>query len=847
MKINNVFLDSFSTNENINNLINQLDEFYTNDKTANEFCRNIEKFIDKNKINVDLISEEVIFQYWLSLLNLYIHKNNKTSWSVETIHNYLICITRIQEFLIYLCSLENENLKKIFIDEKYLLNDCYYFYIKEQVKESEKEKNFHIKKINNKNLIILDYDENNDYRNSKYYYSSTINIQPFKKRNILLLDHFLKLDDYYVEEIFNLASSRNIIQGRNNQGLLGPRIPFEIYENIGLNKDKLNEENKVLSEESIKENKLKNNKTQSLIFNEKHSQLINDEFHNLALKNDLSSKYKRFKISKAISNSITKNNLKLQSDYNLPEFEVFKDFFLNIKDKSIHSDSIQNKLYISIIELSFFTAIEIKKLILVLLNIDSQISYKLKESILRININKKIFASAIVDEEFSEKTKNQICEIHLPHNLTILWTNTSKIIKELFYKNFTNKSWLENIRVKKINENNKDTANNSIEYFYKFIEDYKENLELNNYEYKEFVKSFKIKHTNAQIREIEKLSIVDTLLDELYNKIDIYLKNELKPNQKENKKRISLSLSTINKLFVHYFRKYNDYSELNFLFSSSISKNDEARLCYNTQKDRLISFENAMKDLYIRIYGKKPNTKEQIISNKFWVGSPFYIKPGAFKNFIFEITKIKSDNKIIIFNLNMIFIRYSLSILLGTRDYKNSSNLTQYSKELKILLIQEKAKNLYSSKRIIPLCNLSIKLITIFNIIKKEYNISSNHPVLLNIDSEEEDLNKKNIDKFLTSLNESSNLKSKNYIKKFIENTKLNFGRHIITSYLSSSSLQSNYLDAFLNHFTMGKEDQGIYSNFYNLDYIDNIVKKLDELSDLYFPTNIKIGKYEYR
>ena len=45
----------------------------------------------------------------------------------------------------------------------------------------------------------------------------------------------------------------------------------------------------------------------------------------------------------------------------------------------------------------------------------------------------------------------------------------------------------------------------------------------------------------------------------------------------------------------------------------------------------------------------------------------------------------------------------------------------------------------------------------------------------------------------------------------------------------------------------MGKEDQGIYSNFYNLDYIDNIVKKLDELSDLYFPTNIKIGKYEYR
>lgn len=848
---NNVFLDGFTNNSRINSIRSKIENFFDKNNIIKKFSSSIEEFIVKNEINLDLISEEVVFQYWLSLLNVYLHDEDKTKWSEQTLNNYLICITRLQEFLIYICTLEDDNLSKIFVDEKYQFIDCYYFYIKDHVHKIKKEKYFHIKKIKSKNLIILEYNDKNDYHNAKHYYSSTINVQPFKKENILILDHFFKLDDYYVNEIFNLASSRNIIQGRNSKGLLGPRIPFEVYENVNLSRIPLNELDKELSEESIKENQLRINKAQSIIFDKNHSDLINKDFYDIAVKNDLSSRYKRFQISKAISNSITKRNLNLQSDYNLPEFEVFKEFFLKIKEKSISSNSIENILFISIIELSFFTALEIKKLILVLLGIDSQISYKVKESILKININKKVFASAIVEEEFSENTKNQTCEIYLPYDITILWTSTSNTLKRIFYENFTNKTWLENININKKSLSNEDNANDdfenniSIEYFYKFVEDYRQNKEYYKLEFIEFISIFKKLHTNSQIKEIEKLQIVDTFLDELYIKIDHYLDHELKT--KENRKRIVLSLHSINRLFLQYFRKYNNCSELNLLFSQSISKNDEARLCYNTEKDRLVTFENAMKDLYTKIYGKKPDVKEQIISNKFWVGSPFYIKPGSFKNFIFEITKIKSDDKIITFNLNMIFIRYGLSILLGTRDYKNSSNLTQYSEELKILLIQEKAKNLYSSKRIIPLCNLALKLISIFNIIKNEYNISSNYPVLINSDQKEEDLNKNNINKFLDSLDEEIYKKSKDYIKKFIENTKLNYGRHVTTSYLSSSSLESNYLDAFLNHFKMGKEDQGIYSNFYNLDYIEKIVKRLDEISDLYFPNNIKIGTYEYR
>ena len=312
-------------------------------------------------------------------------------------------------------------------------------------------------------------------------------------------------------------------------------------------------------------------------------------------------------------------------------------------------------------------------------------------------------------------------------------------------------------------------------------------------------------------------------------------------------KKIILSINSIHKLFLHYFKKNYHYSELNLLFTQSISKNDEARLCYNTTKDRLTFFEDKSKEFYNNIYKNESSDLEEARLNKLWIGSPFYIKKGAFKNFILELTKIKSDVNNQIVNLNMIFIRYGLSILLGTRDFHNSANLSEYSKELRILLIQEKAKNLYSGKRIIPLCSLAIKLIDTFYLLKNQYKINSNSPILLNKENIEEPITKKNILKFLDTLDQDKYKSSIDFIRKFINNTKLNLGRHILTSYLSASSVPSNYIDALLNHFQMGKEDQGIYSNFDNQDYMKTIENKLDKLSFEYFPNNIKICNYEYR
>ena len=130
--------------------------------------------------------------------------------------------------------------------------------------------------------------------------------------------------------------------------------------------------------------------------------------------------------------------------------------------------------------------------------------------------------------------------------------------------------------------------------------------------------------------------------------------------------------------------------------------------------------------------------------------------------------------------------------------------------------------------------------------LKKKYNISSSSPVLLTNDAQEMDINKKNIKVFLTSLDTEIDQESIIFIENFISNVKLNFGRHVVTSFLSSTNIDKKYVDAFLNHFKMGTEDQGIYSNFNNQDYVNVIIAKIEEIENNYLPSYIKVGDYAY-
>jgi len=99
-------------------------------------------------------------------------------------------------------------------------------------------------------------------------------------------------------------------------------------------------------------------------------------------------------------------------------------------------------------------------------------------------------------------------------------------------------------------------------------------------------------------------------------------------------------------------------------------------------------------------------------------------------------------------------------------------------------------------------------------------------------------MNRSNIVEWLKDKTTEDNKDIITNILRFVEYTPLNFGRHIFTSYsIQSSILKSQYVDAFLNHYKMGKEDQGIYSHFNNQEYFRQIRKVLQDIERIYIPS----------
>ena len=70
-----MFINSFKDNLIIENIRNTILDFYTSNEHAIKFSENIKVFLTKNKIDECLITEEVVFEYWINLYNLYYHNN----------------------------------------------------------------------------------------------------------------------------------------------------------------------------------------------------------------------------------------------------------------------------------------------------------------------------------------------------------------------------------------------------------------------------------------------------------------------------------------------------------------------------------------------------------------------------------------------------------------------------------------------------------------------------------------------------------------------------------------------------------------------------------------------------
>ena len=820
----------------------------------NSFCVTYSIKLDNSIDNVEIVAKT----FWQSALILYKHFHNDTGWSESSIEKYEDVVRKILEMLIYIIHVNVEEINDLFLDDSVNLYDHYYFYLVDLNREMTNN-NFKIikgKYHNNKserNFILL-FDPNKDKINSKkveekYVYHPVGNHQLARTagEHDFLTTYFktFKEDANVVWRIFSLTSSAGYSFDVTNGTFKGNNVQLEIYEIIDYIEKKRYVEN-VEAIETIKElDLLKSNEILSPMVNEKNAKLVNSTFYTAAQKNSIESYYKKFLIQKAISNSYILQNLHINTDYSKVSLPVLKNFL-----KFLIKNEDTNSIFYTLIVFSIILGFSVEKIIYALLGLDSTITYKKvihKSSKLLIKINKENFAEfeKLKENDISYKTKIE-GEIYLINSLERLW---------LAAKNKIESYILEKISYEDLLHMN-EQQNNKID-----TRDLKQYVNICN-EFKNFDdinKNCQKVFSNALMKQLSNLKFVEFYINEYINEQSV----NFGLYKKKFTKSINLNFKDIHTLFLFYYKTYNDSTEIPLLFTQSMSKNDATRQTYCNTTQRLIVYEKWIYKLAVYLdldtyFDNEPSRHRFTeINHENKIGSNNYIKPYQFKNFLLSLSRIDSENEITKLNIAMIYLRYSFSILLVSRDIiETSSDLTQVSKRFKIITIQEKGKSIYQGKRIIPLTERALKYINTFYELKKKYNISSYSPVIMIKNNQgiyqESPITKKTITNYFEKdieyekdeIKNAENLLIYNELLKFIKYTKLNFGRHIITSEMVKKGIQSNYIDAVMNHFQLGKEDQGKFSTFNTSKYVDDVKNIIQDIEDIYFPNSLFIEDF---
>ena len=506
---------------------------------------------------------------------------------------------------------------------------------------------------------------------------------------------------------------------------------------------------------------------------------------------DIGNRFMQYKKNISFSASITKSKLLLKTEYKIPEVNHLKEF--------IHYISSNNEANFYEIE-NFSKAIFILSIVFGF-TVDDAISFlynenknikRLQNGRISVAIDSELFAKYRVNPLLQKRsfTINYVLQDYM-HRLINKLTNHIFLFSNLAYY-FKNMKWERLSKVPLIRISNNIRAivsKNRIDNFSKFKEDY--------------------------------LSSMKKLINEFDKEINIDFKNMWK---------ITLSFS---KLF------FKD-DTIAMLSIAKYQKNDTAKLSYSStekfsQKHSLLleSICNAL-DIPNAI-SRLLNIEYKIYNHTFSSVEPIFV--GSHKALHYKDSKkffekmyeliFKEDDKIKKFNLVSIYIRYSMSILCATRDFKNSSTIKNISFSMHTQMITEKSESKLNGIRIIPLCE------TIERIIKYYNQICNDHGIYLDCISLYDNDKLVKFDKKI-AFKIIASITNDKFINDFIKYVPLNTGRHIINQYKIEKKLNSIYIETFLGHYISGAEQLGIYSPLHIPGYIHYIRENMQNIANLF-------------
>lgn len=303
------------------------------------------------------------------------------------------------------------------------------------------------------------------------------------------------------------------------------------------------------------------------------------------------------------------------------------------------------------------------------------------------------------------------------------------------------------------------------------------------------------------------------------------------------------------------FRREEMTNDVNAMFAmGKFQQNDKPRMHYHTtptqsvihskwleKYSEMLNTESLLaKAMGLRNYQPKKVSKED--GTKL-TGTKKYIKEEELIFFFKEISSLylKTNDLFMKHNLLTIHFRYAMSVLLGTREYKDSDNFSHISHILRVMITSEKAQTELSGVRIIPMCQTISKMIQSYiYYCQTNFDITPTQPFLFKdqtLARFPSDMTFKATMKEFTTDTLTGSMYDN--VAVFVKNVPLNIGRYIASNHTEYIGTNYHYLETYLGHYFAGAEQHGKYSSMNTQQYVSVISTMTESFARRYGIRNL--------
>lgn len=300
---------------------------------------------------------------------------------------------------------------------------------------------------------------------------------------------------------------------------------------------------------------------------------------------------------------------------------------------------------------------------------------------------------------------------------------------------------------------------------------------------------------------------------------------------------------------VHKKILYKNINTEIMLATKNIDKNASPIVYYTAASSQMDEYSNWLIE-YMELLGIKAHLQVHIFGKVFSnervinfdegkiIGSRKLVKKDVFIEFMQKIESLLKErrlDKYARFNIYSIHVRYTLSLLLGTRDFGKSVDLGRISWKHKVIIIQEKGKETNTGFRCIPLSELAQTIIRNYLNTLEKFGIKTKAVVIFD--------GKNAVSLTLATMQKV--FRQFNFYKKRIELYEmlnlvpLNLGRHLITSMVTEAGIRQDDMNAFMGHAVNGGELLGRFSMHDTQKYRDTFGAILNEIARIYILKDI--------